>query len=415
MSTVRVEELLRLAEPLPGDSPAGLRLRFDRSNNALYVQLKGLVQAASDESSGKRFGPAAIQSWQRVREECLRRLRESKDLEIACWLAEAMLITDGYGGLRDALRLINTMVDHLWDVGLMPDLFPSPDDPPLSRLGAITRLLGSGDSTGSLTLRIGWVPLTSEFQWKSPSGTSNQLRLCYEDYRRAEQVEGASPERKPNTPESPRDRLLNRGAPSMDHWDSALLATPVPELQATIRAMEEAIAECDHLYESLQARIEKAAPPPDTERLSLDKFGVAKDLRTILETVKRHMPENAAEQNVVEPQRTELPPANAPVGTVEVKPGRPAASAPPTGPWTRAQAIELMQDLASYFQRSEPHSPIAAGLARLVRWAKLDASALWHELLEPLNTDTKKSATSQLEQATGLKVHGLGNGNDGKT
>src|SRR5262249_45043527 len=65
---------------------------------------------------------------------------DSKDLEIATWLTEALLRTDGLVGLAAGCRLLAGLAEHFWD-----EFFPQPDEDGLAgRLACGAGLNGMG-------------------------------------------------------------------------------------------------------------------------------------------------------------------------------------------------------------------------------------------------------------------------------
>src|SRR5690606_12094075 len=67
-------------------------------------------------------------------------LQESKDLEVACWYAEALLRRHGFGGLRDGFKLLDGLLERHWE-----QLYPVPDEDGLeTKVAPITGLNGTG-------------------------------------------------------------------------------------------------------------------------------------------------------------------------------------------------------------------------------------------------------------------------------
>jgi type VI secretion system ImpA family protein len=99
------EELL---QPVRAEQPAGDDLRFER----VFAEI--LEGRRADD-----IGAKAAQ-WETVAERCLEALRLSKDLRLCCFLTEAAIHLDGFGGLRDCLRLTRELLVRFWDHGLYP-------------------------------------------------------------------------------------------------------------------------------------------------------------------------------------------------------------------------------------------------------------------------------------------------------
>ena len=81
---------------------------------------------------------------------------ESKDLEIACYLIEALVRMHGFAGLHEGFRLCRLLVEHYWD-----ELYPRPDADGLpTRIAPLMGLNGEG-TEGTLIIPLLNVPLTS--------------------------------------------------------------------------------------------------------------------------------------------------------------------------------------------------------------------------------------------------------------
>ena len=127
--------------PLSDDSaPCGPDLEYDNDFLALNQAAAGKPEST--------FGPAEPPDWRTVVEQSEDLLDRSRDLRIALLWMRGKLHTSGYGALAVGLRLINGMVEQLWDhVHPMPD----PDDGDLyARVNTLTTLRESEGLIGDL-------------------------------------------------------------------------------------------------------------------------------------------------------------------------------------------------------------------------------------------------------------------------
>ncbi len=100
-----------LLAPIDEERPGGT----DVSYETIYSRLTDLREEARD-------GEGDFAEVVEVATEIL--TGESKDLTVAVWYTEARLHMDGFGGLRQGLRLVHGLLDGLWD-----HLFPEhPED-----------------------------------------------------------------------------------------------------------------------------------------------------------------------------------------------------------------------------------------------------------------------------------------------
>src|SRR5690606_9308864 len=64
---------------------------------------------------------------------------------------------------------------------------------------------------------------------------------------------------------------------------------------------------------------------------------------------------------------------------------------------TREDAFRALLQVADFFRRTEPHSPVSYALEQAVRWGRMSLPELWRELIED------HSARSDLFRRTGIR------------
>ena len=122
-------ELAPLLAPLEvGEQGVGVDLRLDYTATSPYQRLRdarGAARAeerARDAEDGSEGPPA--DGWRDVLSVGQQALAtQSKDLEIAAWMTEALVRMHGLPGLAAGARLIAGLCDTYWDAG-----FPQPDE-----------------------------------------------------------------------------------------------------------------------------------------------------------------------------------------------------------------------------------------------------------------------------------------------
>jgi type VI secretion system protein ImpA len=109
---VNAELLDRLLTPVPGDAPAGRDLRYDPR----YAAIKEARREDPDLPPGELDGPRKLADWnQTVALSTALLEAETKDLQLAAWLTEALLRKDGFGGLVTGLGLLEGLLRQYWD------------------------------------------------------------------------------------------------------------------------------------------------------------------------------------------------------------------------------------------------------------------------------------------------------------
>ena len=90
-----------LLKPISAEQPAGDDLSY-----VLYHEIR---EARRQDD------------WSAMSELCLDALQHrTKDLNLITFLTEAAVHIDGFGGLRDCLRLAREILNEFWDKGLVP-------------------------------------------------------------------------------------------------------------------------------------------------------------------------------------------------------------------------------------------------------------------------------------------------------
>ncbi|HEX4748530.1 MAG TPA: type VI secretion system protein TssA [Bryobacteraceae bacterium] len=115
-------EIERFLEPIPGDNPAGVYLRYD----PVYSKI---------EEARRKEDPAVIAKMQlgrdakiadykvvtQVGEDAL--IKRTKDLQIAAWLTEAWTYRERVPGVIAGIKLLKALLDKFWD-----SVYPEPDE-----------------------------------------------------------------------------------------------------------------------------------------------------------------------------------------------------------------------------------------------------------------------------------------------
>ena len=137
-------DLEAILAPLDGDRPTGVDLRQDYAPTSVYFRLRDARAAARDaerqaDSEGGDEGVTAL--WRPVAGLAIGALKSnSKDLEVATWLTEALVRLAGLPGLMAGASVIGGLAERYWD-----GLFPMPDEGGIeTRVAAVAGLSGQG-------------------------------------------------------------------------------------------------------------------------------------------------------------------------------------------------------------------------------------------------------------------------------
>jgi type VI secretion system protein ImpA len=340
-------ELEAILAPISGDQPTGVDLREDYAPTSIYFRLRDARAEARDaerqaESQGGDEGVVAL--WRPVVTLAIGALKEtSKDLEVATWLTEAMVRISGLPGLTAGAAVIGGLVERYWDT-----VFPMPDEDGMeTRVAAVAGLSGQGYD-GTLMQ-----PLRKATLFRRPDGSPFALW----QYEGTLELSGIS------DPERRTQRIESGVVPFEDVEKEARMAGP-----AHWSAYRDTVTEALAAWTEMGAQLDEKAGD-----VSPSGNRVRDLLRLMLETTNRFAPP------VEEGGGEEIAPTGEPGAAAT--PG--AAAAAPGVIAGREQALRQLGEIASWFKRTEPNSPIAYTLDEAVRRGRMS----WPELVEELIPD----------------------------
>ncbi|WP_129526850.1 type VI secretion system protein TssA [Achromobacter agilis] len=362
-----------LLQPIPGDAPCGADMVFSAEFDAIR-------EARRHDDPHLDQGDWVIDikeaDWPQVISICTIVLRDrSKDVRVAAWLAEAWAKTRGFAGLRDGFLLLDGLCRRYWD-----GLHPVPDEGDVQqRVGNLAWLLSRSQQL------VRELPLTQSeggrlgaALWESASHLANAVK-------RAPQ----------NAAE------LTRGKLTLEQFDAARRDTPPAFYSELESNLQSCFAAVDVLELTLAERLGDDGPAFSPVREAL------KDVTELAHRFARDAgllvradmtPPPAA---VPAPSATRLEPTLTPADHTPVASG----PAPARGPLqTRDQALTQLREVAEFFRRTEPHSPVAYLADKAASWGEMSLH-LW------LRTVLKNDETlSGLEELLGVQKQPDSNG-----
>jgi type VI secretion system protein ImpA len=352
-----VLDIDNLLAPLETGEGGGEDLRPDYSPQSLYQRIR---TQRNDARAGERAidggdpdaNPAAVQSaWRDVKKlgiECLS--GKAKDFEIAAWMTEALVRLDGLRGLADGAAVIAGLSEQYWDTG-----FPRLDDEDgIDGRGAPIGGLSGEGADGTLMAAIRSFPL-----FRRGDGSDCDLFT----WQRAEETAAL-------TDQARRESRYAAGVPVFDSLQSEA-RVDTATLRATGDIARAAAAAWAAMDAAISARF--GADTPSTRR-------VAEALAAIIEISTRVAGGGASADAGTAPE--EDAGVAAPAGAAAPAAG--GGAGVPGGPRvlrTREDAIQAIEEVAAFFRKTEPHSPLAFTLDDAARRARMPLPELLAEVL----------------------------------
>jgi type VI secretion system protein ImpA len=334
-----------LLNPIPGENPSGEDLRY----TPIYDQIKEARREEEESEQGEwkiEIKKADYLLAVKLASEAI--AGKSKDLQIAAWLAEALLRTEGFAGLKQGLELLRGLVGTFWE-----NLYPPLEDGDAELRAAPLEWVGL-----SLVIPLQMVPLN-----KAGHGW-----LDYTESRKIGYEEQADTEEK----KAARTKALGQAKIAPEAFDKSFTETP----KAFYLSAEAVLDDCRATLQAL-------------DTLCLEKFGNSapsfRELNKGLETVRHSVHLLLQKKRETEPDPVEV---QAEAGAVAGQPGSaegeagraaagtagiviPLADKEPPG---RREAIASVSRAAAVLRKLDPYSPGPYLMMRGLRWGELRAA-----------------------------------------
>jgi type VI secretion system protein ImpA len=351
MTSPQIIDIAALLAPVSEEAPAGSDPRSDKQSDSLYYRVKDARNAARSEERGAvETGAATPEEWNTVVSEAIELLSTvGKDLEVAAWLVEALVRTEGFAGLRDGLKVIKGIAQNYWET-----CFPELDEDGIEgKVTAVAGLSGSG-AVGTLIQPIRLLPITR--------GELASYSLW--NYEQATEIQKI-------TDADRRQARIDAGAVPMEKFMQSVAETPASVFASTVGLIDECLAALGEMSAAFDAVAGNEAPPVSALRELLQQAGASIRFFAADKLAAFGADEPAVAQDAA-------PEAADGAGTAA-----PAAAAPRVdGYASRNEALGELARIAGFFRKTEPHSPISYTLDDAIRRARLTLPELLTELAE---------------------------------
>ena len=356
-----------LLNPIPGDNPSGVSLRYER----VYDQIK---EARTEEDESIPTG-----EWQRTakRADYVQVIKlagealatRSKDLQLAAWLTEAHVKREGLGLIQPCLQLFRDLQEQFWDT-----LYPEIED---------------GDA-GMRAVPIEWAANRVATILREAPITRDGLNFY--QYRESRSVGYEADAESSDVKREARELAIADGKVTGEDFDKAVSSTP----KAWYVQLDQSLRSAGEILEGLQVYSEEKygddGPGFGKLRSALEEVGQV--IGSLLNEKRKVEPDEPAEsgEEEAEPEPEETAEAEE---AIEAAPVRKAKSgkAQSAEPADRDDAIARVQASAKFLQKDNAASPIAYLLQSSLRFGELreqGSSPSWDFLVPPA-TDVRQN------------------------
>ena len=365
-----------LLTAIAGDNAAGKDVRYDGTHDAI----KEARRADDPLAQGEWVREIKTSNWSAVIEIATKTLAtNSKDLQVASWLTEALVVRYGFPGLRDGLRLLRELQERFWD-GLYPEVEEGDMEPRAAPLVWLNE---------RLPLAVRQVPVT-----QGASG-ENYAWLHWQESREVDNLGRQDQEAMA--------AALADGKITGEQFDKSVESTPLPYYKTLFEDLGQLYQEYEELDRLVDEKFGRQAPTLMELRRAIE------DCRILISDIVKKKGGIEPDPTPPEPQskadrgflsrllrKEELPSKER-----QSEPERSTPADQPTVvslmPQDRADALRRLAAVAEYFRRTEPHSPVAYLVQRAVRWGEMPLDE-W--LRDVIHDD---GVLGQLRETLGLK------------
>ncbi len=362
-----VIDLDALLKPITEEHPSGESLQY----SGLYDEIRLARKADDTMNQGAWQTDVKIADYRKVVELALPALStQSKDLQICVWLSEALTKQNGFPGLRDSLKLICAIEENFWDT-----MFPEIDEGDMEGRGNATEWLDN-----QVSIAVKTIPITSG------------VGFSYLDWDESTRFD--VPENLDELPYEERERLTalklqgeQENRKTGDMWRAAKASTN----RAFYEVLSFTLEECWVQLNALDAL--------NAEKFDRNQIPSVRNLKKALEDLKFQVGKFLEEKRLAEPDEA-TPEVEETVNesgeTVMVARGPGVA----TGAiQTRQDALRRLTDVAEYFRKNEPHSPISYLIQRAVKWGNMPLESWLQDVIKD------EAIIFQLRQTLGFNTN----------
>lgn len=337
-----------LLNPIPGENPSGADLRYD-TKLLIYDQIKEARRQDDDLAQGEWSHGRKTAQYPRVVKLAQEALAaKTKDVQLAAWLTEALLRTEGFPGFRQGLELCLRLSQNFWDT-----LYPPMEDGDTELRVAPFEWLGT-----ALPIPLTQTPLTKAgYDWLK--------------YKQSRSV-GYESQVKGDKEKQERDKKIAGGKLGPEEFDKAFAETPKAFYAQAEKELDASLATLVGLDELTTEKCGDAAPSFTKLKHTIEDVRLT--VHALLEKKRETEPDPVEEALVGQPSRrggaeggAAIPASDLSSITISVM----SSSEPPD----RREAIASVAKAAAFLRQREPHSPAPYLMMRGLRWGELRAAA----------------------------------------
>lgn len=318
----------------------------------LFDEAQALVKENEDkermggfDATGQAWRVIPDPDWDSVIEQCTHYLMASHDLRVAAWMTAGLLGKYQLRGLAAGMDLCIGMCETYW-----AEIQPPPDEES-----------GHAETTSGLRNVLSRKSFASLWATTLVSGRKEGERsdtsYTYLDYRRSLDVERMNDEDK--------EKKIEAGYITQEMFRAASLITEPEFLRNNLLVIDDCIQKTARLSTFLEQNCQVDSYDDEPTHPNTREFrDELVNIRAVIQQLVSALPEETSES--VEEASAEGSEKNS--GT--------------KGQMTRESALRTIEQVATFFEKTEPHSPLHFALRQVVRWGRMPFDKLLIELID---------------------------------
>ncbi|MFT4113338.1 type VI secretion system protein TssA [Silvibacterium sp.] len=335
--------LALLLEPIPGERPCGEWLRYE----GVYEQVRE-ARREDDAALPQGVWQSELKraDWPAVEALCAGALQSrSKDLYLAAWLLEAWVQLDGFAGALRGLELVHGLCAAFWD-----SIYPALSDDLDARLAPIQWI------NDKLPRRLRLVPLTRP-------GMENIASYSLTDWDAALR--------------NPSGSAARPGVTLAAIQQSAVLTgrSWILTLHRLVAASLDRERDFDALLDEKAGRLS-----PGLLQLQNELLAILQLLESLVDSAHEDTLPDLKHKDLYSEENS-ADDINALAISEESDQGAVMIANPGGRIRSRAEAYQLLEEIAAYLHRVDPHSPTPYLISRAVTWGRMPFDELLSELV----------------------------------
>jgi type VI secretion system protein ImpA len=374
-----VIDIEALLQPISEESPSGESLQY----SGLFDEIRESRRADDNLNLGQWQHELKVANFRQVINLAVPALTtQTKDMQVVAWLAEALTKENGFAGLRDSLRLMSGIQENFWET-----CFPEIDDgDEEGRANAIEWL----DRQTATALRE--VPIT---------GGAGLSFIALEESKRFD-----IPDNLEALDSSEQDKFLQLKAQAEQEqrvtgemWRKSKGQTR----RAFYETLNLTLEECWEGYQALNRTIEEKFDPKQMPGMN----NLKKSLDEVRDAVKKVLQEKRQQEpdpdDVAAGDEANGADAD---GTGEAMMTGGGVAIATGAVRSRQDALKRLSEVAEFFRKTEPHSPVSYLVQRAVKWGNMPLDNWLQEVIKD------ETVLGQLRETLGFGGYAGGESSD---